>query len=168
MRNTRSCRVGCYALCVVCSMVVLCFCATIGPYRGRRLTNRSERVRDILQRGKAVCASQLLAEECILHFIQSVDNPPPVVIKRSKHPYESHSEARECVHIPGASKLLVRCCLACCLTLVSLAHVQITFDPRCEISTDMLTRLCFYRDEEYQVNPCRVSNTMFASSYCLL
>ena len=58
--------------------------------------------------------------------------PPPVLVFKTAHPYASHSNIRERVHLPGASKLLV------------------TFDSNCQISADMLTRLTFYRDDQYQ------------------
>lgn len=74
----------------------------------------------------------LLVEECLVHFIHSVHHGPPVRTVRSPHPYPSHTEKRGKVHIGGASKLLVR------------------FDPRCQIGTDMMTRLSFYRDPNYQ------------------
>src|SRR5690606_27666992 len=35
--------------------------------------------------------------------------------------------------------------------LMTLRVVQITFDPRCNIGSDSLTRLAFYRDEYFQV-----------------
>ncbi|GAB5369199.1 hypothetical protein AAMO2058_001385000, partial [Amorphochlora amoebiformis] len=75
---------------------------------------------------------QTLLDECILHFAQAVQHPPPVLVYKSTHPYKSHHEIREEVHIPGASKLLV------------------TFDSRCHLGNDILTRLCFYRDGDYQ------------------
>jgi len=74
----------------------------------------------------------LLMEECILHFAQAVHHPPPVLVFKSAHPYPSHDEVREEIHIPGASKLLV------------------TFDSRCHLGNDILTRLSFYRDHDYQ------------------
>jgi len=75
---------------------------------------------------------QTLMEECIMHFAQAVHHPPPVLVFKSAHPYASHHEVREEVHIPGASKLLV------------------TFDSRCHLGNDILTRLSFYRDPDYQ------------------
>jgi len=80
----------------------------------------------------SISLTQLLIEEYILHSVQAVHHPPPVIKKKSKHPYLSHKELRERVHIPGASKLLV------------------TFDPRCHIGSDIYTRLSFYRDENHE------------------
>ena len=73
-----------------------------------------------------------LVEETIVHFIQAVNHPTPMLTVKSPHPYPSHSDVRERLYIPGASKLLI------------------TFDPACAISEDMLTRLTFYRDSQYQ------------------
>ena len=73
-----------------------------------------------------------VVEEIILHFVQAVNHPTPTLSVKSPHPYPSHSDVRERLCIPGASKLLV------------------TFDPACSISEDMLTRLTFYRDSSYQ------------------
>ena len=73
-----------------------------------------------------------LVEETIVHFIQAVNHPTPTLAVKSPHPYPSHSDVRERLYIPGASKLLI------------------TFDPACAISEDMLTRLTFYRDSQYQ------------------
>jgi len=74
----------------------------------------------------------LLVEECITHFVQSVNHGPPVKTVSSAHPYPSNSDKRGRVHIGGAAKLLIR------------------FDPRCAIGTDLMTRLSFYRDRHYQ------------------
>ena len=84
-------------------------------------------------RGTGKCSLiQTLINECVTHFVQAVHHPPPVLVFKSQHPYKSHEEVREEVHIPGASKLLV------------------SFDSRCHLSNDLLTRLSFYRDPEYQ------------------
>ena len=74
----------------------------------------------------------LLVEECILHFVQAVKYPPPVIVKQSSHPYKSHDDVRDKLHIPGATKLMI------------------TFDSQCALNSDMLTRLAFYRDDQYQ------------------
>eukprot|EP01083_Nonionella_stella_P059475 155578_1 len=78
--------------------------------------------------------TQVLTEECILHFVQAVKNPLPVLVYRSPghSPYEGHCDRRGCVRIPGASRLIV------------------SFDSRCAMSSDMLTRLSFFRDEQFQ------------------
>jgi hypothetical protein len=78
------------------------------------------------------CLSQVLAEELVSHFIQAVRFPKPVLTFKTLHPYESHLDIREKVHIPGATKLLV------------------SFDSRCQIANDMMTQLSFYRDDQYQ------------------
>jgi len=90
-----------------------------------------EHKRDYLSKSSCPLIQTLL-EECIVHFAQAVDHPPPVLVYKSKHPYASHDEVREEVHIPGANKLVV------------------TFDSRCHLGNDILTRLSFYRDPDYQ------------------
>jgi len=100
--------------------------------RLQRAKQRSQKLLSALSDTQPSSLVQLLIEECIVHFVQAVNHPPPVLLFQSQHPYESHSERRECVHIPGASKLMV------------------SFDPQCDLGNDLLTRLCFYRDEQYQ------------------
>lgn len=71
--------------------------------------------------------TKLVTEECIMHFVQAVSVPPPVIIEESPHPYENNQDYRKMFHINGASRLMIR------------------FDPRCHINTDMLSRVAFYR-----------------------
>jgi len=73
-----------------------------------------------------------ITEECILHFVQAVSVPPPIHVEESDHPYSANLDYRKCIHINGASRLIIR------------------FDPRCRTHTDILTRVAFYRDQEYQ------------------
>ena len=87
-----------------------------------------------------------LVEETIVHFIQAVNHPTPTLTVKSPHPYPSHSDVRERLYIPGASKLLI------------------TFDPACAISEDMLTRLTFYRDSQYQ-DAVMVCSGRYGSGY---
>ena len=68
----------------------------------------SEKVLDtVLRASPELKLSQLLMEECVLHLAQAVFHPPTVLTYKSEHPYASYSEVRECVRLPGASKLLV-------------------------------------------------------------
>eukprot|EP01087_Luapelamoeba_hula_P010094 TRINITY_DN2658_c0_g1_i4.p1 TRINITY_DN2658_c0_g1~~TRINITY_DN2658_c0_g1_i4.p1 ORF type:complete len:3811 (+),score=698.07 TRINITY_DN2658_c0_g1_i4:295-11727(+) len=81
---------------------------------------------------KDTSIAKLLTEECILHFVQAVSVPPPVIVEESEHNYQSNQDYRKRFHISGASRLIIR------------------FDPRCQTGTDMLTRVAFYRDDQYQ------------------
>jgi len=94
-----------------------------------------ERMQQLLQQSRPSASSfvsPLLVDECIVHLITSVHHGPPVRTVRSAHPYASHTEVRGKIAIGGARKLLIR------------------FDPRCQIGTDVMTRLSFYRDRHYQ------------------
>lgn len=71
----------------------------------------------------------LLVESCISHIHNSITNPPPSVVFETSHPYLPHTEMESRIHIQGASRLLV------------------TFDPKTKWSSDVLTKLVFYRDE---------------------
>ena len=91
----------------------------------------SEKFQRILQdNSQNHLLTQLLVEESIVHIIQAVNHPPLVLVFKSAHPYESHSDKREKIHIPGASALMVCAfvfivCLFClfvlfvCLLLIS-------------------------------------------------
>eukprot|EP01119_Soliformovum_irregulare_P023983 TRINITY_DN8500_c0_g1_i1.p1 TRINITY_DN8500_c0_g1~~TRINITY_DN8500_c0_g1_i1.p1 ORF type:complete len:1141 (-),score=425.00 TRINITY_DN8500_c0_g1_i1:16-3438(-) len=80
----------------------------------------------------AASLSKILTEECIRHFMQASKVPPPNLSEESRHPYDNHLDYRKCLHIQGASKLIIK------------------FDPRCNVhNSDPLTRCAFYADEEY-------------------
>ena len=92
----------------------------------------------------AICLTQALVEECILHFVQAVHNPSLVLQFQSEHnPYKEQTEERNLVFVPGASRLLV------------------TFDEKCELASDMKTSLKFYADQEMTdlIKGCRRSGS---------
>ncbi len=55
-----------------------------------------------------------------------------MIVEESNHPYENNQDERKRFHVNGASRLIIR------------------FDPQCHINNDMLSRVAFYRDDQYQ------------------
>ncbi|MES1921211.1 hypothetical protein MHBO_002774, partial [Bonamia ostreae] len=75
---------------------------------------------------------RLISEECVVHFIQAANNPIPTISVSSPGscPYKAFADKKGKLHIPGARAL------------------YITFDSRCSLSSDLMTFLKFYADEE--------------------
>ena len=80
---------------------------------------------------KSTSILSLLVTECEKHFSKLAIAPPPFERRYSSHPYSPHLDLRECIHIPGAEKLMI------------------LFHPKCHLSTDAFTRLQFFRDPDY-------------------
>ncbi|ETO22614.1 hypothetical protein RFI_14580 [Reticulomyxa filosa] len=77
--------------------------------------------------------TQGLVEECVLHYVQAVNDPNEVLMFESEHkPYKSDVDERRVVYVPGASRLMV------------------TFDPQCNLANDFKTGLTFYADQNFE------------------
>ncbi|ETO35325.1 zinc finger, ZZ type with EF hand domain 1 [Reticulomyxa filosa] len=89
---------------------------------------------DLLQRQERCdTLTQGLIEECILHFVQAINDPSDVLMFESKHkPYPEDVDERHVVYVPGASRLLV------------------TFDKQCKLANDFKTGLTFYADQDFE------------------
>ncbi|ETO05664.1 ran-binding protein, partial [Reticulomyxa filosa] len=77
--------------------------------------------------------TQGLVEECILHFVQAVNDPNEMLMFESPHkPYPGDVDERRVVYVPGASRLMV------------------TFDSQCKLANDFKTGLTFYADQDFE------------------
>ncbi|ETO27461.1 HECT type ubiquitin ligase [Reticulomyxa filosa] len=111
-------------------------------FQKKRRSDKPTRQELIQQAQPCTTLTQGLIEECILHFVQAVNDPNEVLMFESQHkPYPEDVDERRVVYVPGASRLMV------------------TFDAQCNLANDFKTGLTFYADQDFEDQYLRCRGT---------